>query len=51
MWAAVQEQMEGKFYILSTHCTVLQKGQALESVSQRDHLLDSKSDTGAVYRQ
>jgi hypothetical protein len=40
MWAAGQQQTKAKFYILSKHSTVMQKGQALEPVSQRAHLLD-----------
>jgi hypothetical protein len=28
MLAEGQGQMKGKFYILSTHCTAMQKGQA-----------------------
>jgi len=40
MWAGGQQQTKGKFYIFGTNCTVMQKGQALEPVSQRAHLLD-----------
>jgi hypothetical protein len=54
MWAEGQGQTKGKFYILSTHCTTMLKGQASEPVSKTAHLLnenqiseiimDSKSD-------
>ena len=54
MWAEGQGQTKGKFYVLSTHCTAMQKGQASEPVSKTacllnqnqisDITMDSKSD-------
>jgi hypothetical protein len=32
--------MKGKCYILSMHCTAMQKGQALKPVSRRANLLN-----------
>jgi len=40
MRAERQGQTKGKFYILSTHCTAMQKGQASEPVSKIAHLLN-----------
>lgn len=43
MWAVRHRQMKGKSYILSTHCTAIQMGQASESVSKIACLLNSIS--------
>ena len=40
LWAEGQGQMKGKFYILSAHCTAMQKGQVLEPVSKTACLLN-----------
>ena len=34
MWAIGQGQTKGKFYILCSHCTAMQKGQNLEPISK-----------------
>jgi len=54
MWAEGQGQTKQKFYILSTHCTAMQNGQALEHVSKKaclqnpnqipELIMDGKSD-------
>jgi hypothetical protein len=40
MWAEVQGQTKQKFYILNTHCTAMQNGQALEQVNKKACLLN-----------
>ena len=40
MWAEGQGQTKQKFYILGTHSTAMQKGQALEHVSKKTRLLN-----------
>jgi hypothetical protein len=40
MQAVQKGQAKGKFYIFSTHCTAMQKGQALELVTMRACLLN-----------
>jgi hypothetical protein len=40
MWAVGQGQTKGKYYILSTHCTAMQKREALEPVSKRACVLN-----------
>jgi hypothetical protein len=40
MWAEGQGHTKQKFYILSTPCTAMQNGQALEHVSKKACLLN-----------
>jgi len=40
VWAVGQRQTKGKFYIVSTHCTAIETGQASEPMGKRACLLN-----------